>query len=78
MTLSHLAGKTLAHLILEKENPITALPHVNWINPMWEPEPLRWLGVNGSVIATDLADREEAFTKRPSLIAKSLDSFIRI
>lgn len=78
VTLSHLAGKTLAHLILEKENPITALPHVNWINPMWEPEPLRWLGVNGSVIATDLADREEAFTQRPSLIAKSLDSFIRI
>lgn len=78
VTLSHLAGKTLAHLILERDEPITSLPHVNWINPHWEPEPLRWLGVNGSVFATDLADREEALTKRPSLIAKALESFIRV
>ena len=78
VTLSHLAGKTLAHLILEREHPITKLPHVNWQNPRWEAEPLRWLGVNGSVLATDLADREEALTRRPSLIAKALNSFIRV
>ena len=78
VTLSHLAGKTLAHLILERDQPITALPHVNWQNPMWEPEPLRWLGVNGSVFATDIADREEKLTKRPSLLAKTLNSFIRV
>ena len=78
MSLSHLSGKTLAHLILERDHPITSLPHVNWRNPMWEPEPLRWLGVNGSVLATDLADREEALTRRPSLIAKALNSFIRV
>jgi len=78
VTLSHLSGKTLAHLVLERDHPITTLPHVNWQNPMWEPEPLRWLGVNGSVLATDLADREEAFTRRPSLIAKALNSFIRV
>ena len=78
VTLSHLAGKTLAHLILEKEHPITALPHVNWQNPIWEPEPLRWLGVNGSVLATDLADREERLTRRPSMIARALNSFIRV
>ena len=78
VTLSHLSGKTLAHLILERDHAITALPHVNWQNPMWELEPLRWLGVNGSVLATDLADREEALTRRPSLIAKALNSFIRV
>ena len=78
VSLSHLSGKTLAHLILERDHPITSLPHVNWRNPMWEPEPLRWLGVNGSVLATDLADREEALTRRPSLIAKALNSFIRV
>ena len=78
VTLSHLAGKTMAHLILEREDEITSLPHVNWHNPMWEPEPLRWLGVNGSVLATDLADREEKLTKRPSYIAKALDSVIRV
>lgn len=78
VTLSHLSGKTLAHLILEREHPITKLPHVNWQNPLWEPEPLRWLGVNGSVLATDLADREETLTRRPSVIAKTLNSFIRV
>ena len=78
VSLSHLSGKTLAHLILKRDHPITSLPHVNWRNPMWEPEPLRWLGVNGSVLATDLADREEALTRRPSLIAKALNSFIRV
>jgi hypothetical protein len=45
---------------------------------MWEPEPLRWLGVNGSVLATDLADREEKITRHPSRIAKALNSFIRV
>lgn len=78
VTLSHLSGKTLAHLILEKDDPITQLPHVNWENPTWEPEPLRWIGVNGSVLATDLADREEALTRKPSFIAKMLDSFVRV
>lgn len=78
VTLSHLSGKTLAHLILERTHPISALPHVNWQSPMWEPEPLRWLGVNGSVLATDLADREEKITRRPSRIAKTLNSFIRV
>ena len=78
VSLSHLSGKTLAHLILQRDHPITSLPHVNWRNPIWEPEPLRWLGVNGSVLATDLADREEALTRRPSLIAKALNSFIRV
>ena len=78
VTLSHLAGKTMAHLILEREHEITSLPHVNWHNPMWEPEPLRWLGVNGSVLATDLADREESLTRRPSIIARALNSAIRV
>jgi glycine/D-amino acid oxidase-like deaminating enzyme len=78
VTLSHLSGKTLAHLILEREHPITRLPHVNWQSPMWEPEPLRWLGVNGSVLVTDLADREEVITRRPSLIARALNSAIRV
>lgn len=78
VSLSHLSGKTLAHLILERESPLTSLPHVNWRNPLWEPEPLRWLGVNGSVLATDLADREEALTRRPSVIARVLNSAIRV
>ena len=72
VTLSYLAAKTLADLILEKDSDITKLPFVNHTPPLWEPEPLRWVGVNSVVKLIGLADREEAFTNRPSLIAKAL------
>jgi glycine/D-amino acid oxidase-like deaminating enzyme len=72
VTLSYLAAKTLADLILEKDSDLTKLPFVNHTPPLWEPEPLRWVGVNSVVKLIGLADREEAFTNRPSLIAKAL------
>jgi glycine/D-amino acid oxidase-like deaminating enzyme len=72
VTLSYLAAKTLADLILDNDSELTKLPFVNHSVPLWEPEPLRWVGVNSVVKLIDLADREEAFTNQPSLIAKSL------
>ncbi|CAB4596306.1 MAG: FAD-dependent oxidoreductase [Actinobacteria bacterium] len=72
VTLSYLAAKTLADLILEKDSELTKLPFVNHTPPLWEPEPLRWLGVNSVVKLTDFADREEAATNQPSLLAKAL------
>ena len=72
VTLSYLAAKTLADLILEKDSDLTKLPFVNHTPPLCEPEPLRWVGVNSVVKLIGLADREEAFTNRPSLIAKAL------
>jgi glycine/D-amino acid oxidase-like deaminating enzyme len=72
VTLSYLAAKTLADLILEKDSELTKLPFVNHTPPLWEPEPLRWLGVNSVVKLIGLADREEAATNQPSLIAKAL------
>jgi glycine/D-amino acid oxidase-like deaminating enzyme len=72
VTLSYLAAKTLADLILEKDSDITKLPFVNHTPPLWEPEPLRWLGVNSVVKLIGLADHEEAATNQPSLIAKAL------
>ena len=72
VTLSYLAAKTLADLILEKDSELTKLPFANHTPPLWEPEPLRWVGVNAVVKLIGLADREEVFTNRPSLIAKTL------
>ena len=72
VTLSYLAAKTLADLILEKDSELTKLPFANHTPPLWEPEPLRWVGVNAVVKLIGLADREEVFTNRPSLIAKAL------
>ena len=36
-------------------------------SPRWEPEPLRWLGVNAGLRAMTIADTEERLTGRPSL-----------
>jgi hypothetical protein len=38
----------------------------------WEPEPLRWLGVNTGLRAMALADAEERLTHRPSLLARAV------
>ena len=42
----------------------------------WEPEPLRWLGINAGLRAMTLADREEARTGRESRIARLVSPFI--
>jgi glycine/D-amino acid oxidase-like deaminating enzyme len=66
---SNLAGRTLRDLILHQDTDLTGLPWVQHRSRRWEPEPLRWLGVNTGLRAMTLADREEALTGRPSRIA---------
>jgi glycine/D-amino acid oxidase-like deaminating enzyme len=66
---TNLAGRTLADLITGADSRITRLPWVGHRSPSWEPEPLRWLGVNAGLRAMELADWEEARTGRPSLAA---------
>ena len=63
---SNLAGRTLADLILQKSTALTALPWVGHRSRRWEPEPLRWIGVNAGLKAMSTADAEEARTGRPS------------
>lgn len=69
---SHLAGRTLAALILGRDDPVTRLPWVGHRSRRWEPEPLRWLLVNAGLRLMTLADEEERLTRRPSVIAASL------
>jgi glycine/D-amino acid oxidase-like deaminating enzyme len=70
LSTTNLAGRTLADLVRGVDSSLTALPWVNHHSPDWEPEPLRFLGANAGLVATDLADREEALTGRPSLAAR--------
>jgi glycine/D-amino acid oxidase-like deaminating enzyme len=63
---SNLAGRTLADLITENDTELTALPWVNHRSRQWEPEPLRWLGINGSLAVVKSADDAESRTNRPS------------
>lgn len=70
---SNLAGRVLRNLILGYDEPINELPIVNHRSPQWEPEPFRWLGVNGGLLAAGLGDVEERITRRPSRISNVLE-----
>ena len=63
---SNLAGRTLADLISGRESPLTALPWVDHRSRAWEPEPLRWIGVRGSLAVFASADRVERRTGKPA------------
>ncbi|WP_214405302.1 NAD(P)/FAD-dependent oxidoreductase [Pseudonocardia lacus] len=69
---ANLAGRTLAALILGRDDPITRLPWVGHRSRRWEPEPLRWLLVNAGLRLMTLADAEERLTRRPSVVAAAL------
>lgn len=59
VTTSFLGGRTLADLILGVDSPRTHLPWVGHRSPRWEPEPLRWLGVNAGLQVMSRADSVE-------------------
>jgi glycine/D-amino acid oxidase-like deaminating enzyme len=67
---TNLAGRTLADLVLERDTDLTRLPWVGHRSRSWEPEPIRWLGINVGLRAMTWADREEARTGRESRLAK--------
>jgi glycine/D-amino acid oxidase-like deaminating enzyme len=58
---THLAGQTLADLVLGRD---TDRVHTPWVNPpgspkRWEPEPLRWLGIRTRARLMQMADHAE-------------------
>ncbi len=73
---SNLAGRTVADLILGRDSELLRLPWVNHRSPSWEPEPLRWLGVNAALRLAFRADRVEAKSGRTSRAARALGRFL--
>ncbi len=65
---SNLAGRTLADLVLERDTELVGLPWVGHRSRRWEPEPLRWLGINTGRLLAPAADRAEHRTGRPSRV----------
>ncbi|HKE97588.1 MAG TPA: FAD-dependent oxidoreductase [Actinomycetes bacterium] len=63
---SNLAGRTLADLILRRDSELVRMPWVRHRSRRWEPEPLRWLGVNAAFRLAAGADRAEARSGRPA------------
>lgn len=68
VTSSHLAGRTLADLVLGQDTPRMRLPFVGHRWRRWEPEPLRWIGINLGRTLAPLADARETRTGRPSKV----------
>jgi glycine/D-amino acid oxidase-like deaminating enzyme len=66
VSTSNLAGRTLRDLIIGADTELVRLPWVNHRSRRWEPEPLRWLGVNLGLKAMAHADRVEERTGRPT------------
>jgi glycine/D-amino acid oxidase-like deaminating enzyme len=73
---ANLAGRTLAQLITGRDSDLTRLPWVGHRSRDWEPEPLRWLGVNAGRLLLTYADRAEARSGKPARSAKAFARFI--
>jgi glycine/D-amino acid oxidase-like deaminating enzyme len=73
---SNLAGRTLAHLVTGTDSPLVRLPWVDQRSRRWEPEPLRWIGINTGLRFTAAADAAEARTGRPARVLPWLRSRI--
>ena len=71
---TNLAGRTLRDLILGRDSDLVRLPWVNHRSRRWEPEPLRWIGVNLGLKIMAHADRVEErsgrATKRGELLKR--------
>ncbi|MEU1719332.1 FAD-binding oxidoreductase [Nonomuraea sp. NPDC005692] len=59
VTTTNLAGRTLRDLVLRRDTELTALPWVGRQVRQWEPEPLRWAGVQLIYTLFRAADRHE-------------------
>jgi glycine/D-amino acid oxidase-like deaminating enzyme len=76
VSTTNLAGRTLADLITGTDSELTRLPWVGHRSPDWEPEPLRWLGLNAGLQMMAFADREEQRSGRPSRAAAFMGRFL--
>ena len=72
VTAANVAGRTIADLILGNDTALVRLPWVQHHQRRWEPEPLRWLGVNLAVRAMRDADDLERRTGRRSWRARAV------
>lgn len=69
---TNLSGRTLADLITGVDSPLVRLPWVGHQGRKWEPEPLRWLGINSMVRLPISADASEERTGRPARVRSAV------
>ena len=69
LSTTNLAGRTLADLVLGVDSELVHLPWVGHVSRQWEPEPLRWLGVEVGRRLAGFADSSERRRRRPATVA---------
>ena len=73
---ANLAGRTIADLVLRPESPLVALPWVQHVSRRWEPEPVRWLSINGMRRLAGWIDEQELRHGRTPRLASVLDRIV--
>ena len=74
---AHIAGRTLADLILDRATDLTTLPWVGHTSGRWEPEPLRFLASRAIVAVMGSADRVESRgSRRTARRMRMIEPFI--
>lgn len=76
VSTTNLAGRTVADLVLRRDTDLVRLPWVGHRSPRWEPEPLRWLGVNFSRKLVESVDRAEAAGRDPKRRSRLLERML--
>ena len=72
VSTTNLAGRTLRDLILGRDTELTSLPWVGHRSKQWEPEPLRYLGINAGLRLAGRADHAEEQAGHPTWHARAL------
>jgi len=65
VSTTNLAGRTLTDLLLDRDSDLLRLPWVGHRSSKWEPEPLRWIGINLATKVYESADRAERIKGEP-------------
>jgi len=76
VSTTNLAGRTLRDLILGRDTELVGLPWVGHRSKRWEPEPLRYLGINAGLRLAATADHAEGRAGRATWHARALDRVI--
>ncbi len=67
---TNLAGRTLADLVTGRASELVELPWVGHRSRLWEPEPLRWIGINTALRVAGWADAAESRPDRSPRVAR--------
>ena len=72
VAFSCLAAESMANEILTTDSDTRHLAFMQHKSPKWEPEPLRWIGINAMIALTQRVDEAEDNEKGAGFIAKQL------